>query len=81
MRVTREKEPFEEDGNIMKQIMTISNSFLYTYVVVSIHILVTSVYCALLWGAVCVKIHHCQAFGKVWGFMKLVDIYINHSGI
>ena len=31
----------------MKQIMTTSNLFLHTYVVVSIHILVTSVYCAL----------------------------------
>ena len=73
----REKGPFEEDGN-MKQIMTISNSFLYTYIVESIHILVTSVYCASLWGAVCVKIHYWQAFGKVWGFTKLVGIYINH---
>ena len=78
--VIREKEPFEEDGN-MKQIMIISNLFLHTYVVVSIHILVTSVYSALLWGAVCVKIYYWQAFGKVWGFTKLVDIYINHSGI
>ena len=42
------KGPFVEDGN-MKRIMTISNLFLYTYVEVSIHILVTCVYCALLW--------------------------------
>ena len=33
-----------------------------------------------LWGAVCVKIHCWQAFRKVWGFTKVVDIYINHNG-
>ena len=43
----------------------------------------TLTYTHTIWGAVCIKIHYwqiLQIFRKVWGFMKLVDIYVNVSG-
>ena len=65
------KGPFVEDGN-MKQIMTISNLFLYTYVEVSIHILVTCVYCALLWVPFVSKfINLLAGIRKSLGFTKI----------
>ena len=50
---------------------------------VHVHHWLNYMYTIVLWGAVCVKIHYWQAFRKVWGFMKVVGIYINHyhSGI
>ena len=52
-----------------------ANTFLYTLLHKTQLVVTRSI-----WGAVCVKIYYWQTFRKVWGFTKLVDIYVNHSG-